>query len=68
MTVSERNILNVICYGIVVVWVYYIAWYSVRIFLFDRFVIPTESMDPTLLPGDCIIVDKTIFKTLIRKI
>ncbi|MEZ3551370.1 MAG: signal peptidase I [Muribaculaceae bacterium] len=61
MTVSERNILNVICYGIVVVWVYYIAWYSVRIFLFDRFVIPTESMDPTLLPGDCIIVDKTIF-------
>lgn len=30
-----------------------------HIFLFDQFIIPTESMIPTLLPGDRIIVDKS---------
>lgn len=32
----------------------------IRIFLFDQFITPTESMMPTLLPGDRIIVDKRI--------
>lgn len=36
------------------------SWYLMRIFLFDQFITPTESMEPTLLPGDRIIVDKTI--------
>ena len=38
----------------------YILWLLCRVFLFDQFVIPTESMTPTLLPGDRVIVDKTI--------
>ena len=38
----------------------YILWLLCRVFLFDKFVIPTESMSPTLLPGDRVIVDKTI--------
>ena len=38
----------------------YILWLLCRVFLFDQFVIPTESMSPTLLPGDRVIVDKTI--------
>ena len=38
----------------------YILWLFCRVFLFDQFVIPTESMSPTLLPGDRVIVDKTI--------
>ena len=38
----------------------YGLWLSCRVFLFDQFVIPTESMSPTLLPGDRVIVDKTI--------
>ena len=37
-----------------------ILWYLCRIFLADQFITPTESMMPTLLPGDRIIVDKTI--------
>ena len=31
-----------------------------RIFWFDQFVIPTSSMEPTLIPGDRILVNKTI--------
>lgn len=38
-----------------------------RIFLFDQFITPTESMMPTLLPGDRIIVDKTIAGARIYK-
>ena len=38
----------------------YGMWLMCRAFLFDQFVIPTDSMRPTLMPGDRIIVDKTI--------
>ena len=38
----------------------YILWLLCRVFLFDQFVIPTESMIPTLIPGDRVVVDKTI--------
>lgn len=38
-----------------------ISWYLTRIFLYDQFITPTESMMPTLMPGDRIIVDKTVF-------
>ena len=38
----------------------YGAWLLCRAFLFDQFVIPTDSMRPTLIPGDRVIVDKTI--------
>lgn len=61
MILSKRNILRSIRYCIVAVWCGYLTWYAMRIFLFDQFIIPTESMVPTLLPGDRIIVDKRIF-------
>ena len=38
-----------------------------RIFFFDKFVIPSDSMRPTLVAGDRIIVDKTIFGARIYK-
>ena len=50
-------ILSRICAAFVLI---YILWLLCRVFLFDQFVIPTESMTPTLLPGDRVIVDKTI--------
>lgn len=31
-----------------------------RVLLFDQFIIPTESMNPVLIPGDRVVVDKTI--------
>ena len=33
----------------------------VRVFIADIFVIPSRSMEPTLIPGDVILVNKTIF-------
>ena len=39
----------------------YVSWNLTRIFLYDQFITPTESMMPTLMPGDRIIVDKTVF-------
>ena len=38
----------------------YGVWLMCRAFLFDLFVIPSDSMCPTLIPGDRVIVDKTI--------
>lgn len=38
----------------------YCLWLLCRVFLFDIFVIPTDSMLPTLHPGDRIIVNKTL--------
>ena len=38
----------------------YTGWLLMRVFLVDQFIIPTESMEPTLLPGDRVIVNKTI--------
>lgn len=38
-----------------------------RIFFFDKFIIPSDSMKPTLVPGDRILVNKTIFGARIYK-
>ncbi|MDD6783575.1 MAG: signal peptidase I [Prevotellaceae bacterium] len=38
----------------------YGAWLTVRMLVFDYFTIPTQSMCPTLLPGDKVIVNKLI--------
>ena len=38
----------------------FVCWCLSRVFLYDQFITPTESMIPTLLSGDRIIVDKSI--------
>ena len=38
----------------------YMGWLLMRAFLVDQFIIPTESMEPTLMPGDRVIVNKAI--------
>lgn len=38
----------------------YMGWLLMRAFLVDQFIIPTESMEPTLMPGDRVIVNKMI--------
>lgn len=45
----------------------YGAWLLARAFVMDYFTIPTESMCPTLKPGDKVIVDKLIFGARIYK-
>ena len=36
------------------------GWLFLRIFICDQFVVPSESMMPTLLPGDRILVNKLL--------
>lgn len=38
----------------------YWSWMLVRMLLFDYFTVPSESMCPTLMPGDKVIVNKLI--------
>ncbi len=57
LIISKRLVIlllisTLVCYGF---------WFFSRIFLFDQFITPTESMIPTLLTGDRIIVDKRVF-------
>lgn len=51
-----KGIVIVLCSGVLL----YSTCLLMRLFLMDQFVIPTESMEPTLLPGDRIIVNKLI--------
>lgn len=60
MTWLKRNILNLIICCMAIYIICHAAWFATRIFLFDQFITPTESMMPTLMPGDRIIVDKRI--------
>lgn len=50
-----------VCFGVAVL--YFGNW----IFVSDKFIIPTESMAPTLIPGDRIVVNKLIFGARIYK-
>lgn len=54
------KILKWLVYVAVTIVLLYMLWLLCRVFLFDQFVIPTESMSPTLVPGDRVVVDKTI--------
>lgn len=59
MTANYRLIKGtgiVVCCGILL----YGTWLLMRTFLVDQFIIPTESMEPTLMPGDRVIVNKMI--------
>ncbi len=35
-----------------------VLWVGIRLFIFDSYIIPSESMEPALLPGDRVIVNK----------
>lgn len=59
-SMSVNTIVKYFCLTIVFTCLYYLLWLLMRIFLADQFITPTESMMPTLLPGDRIVVDKTI--------
>ena len=50
-----------VCFGLAVL--YFGNW----IFVSDKFIIPSDSMTPTLIPGDRIVVNKLIFGARIYK-
>ncbi len=49
------------CAGLWAVALCVVVHYARRALVADVFVVPSESMQPTLLPGDRVKVDKTIF-------
>lgn len=55
------RLFNLMLIVIVITIFGYFLWLTTHIFVYDQFITPTESMMPTLLPGDRIIVDKTVF-------
>lgn len=55
-----RIIARLISWAVMLAISFYMLWCLTRIFLYDQSITPTESMVPTLLPGDRIVVDKTI--------
>lgn len=50
-----------VCWFITALGLCHVVYYGSWIFLYDTFRIPTPSMEPTLIPGDKIIVNKLIF-------
>lgn len=57
--------LSMIMLSIVASCMLYCSWLLIRVFITDTFTIPTESMLPTLQPGDRIFVNKTLLGTRI---
>lgn len=53
--------LTIILYSTAAIPLLYIAWLCIRIFFFDYFTVPSNSMSPTITPGSKVIVNKNIF-------
>lgn len=56
----RKTIIKIALIAVCVYPAYLILHYARLIFVADQFVIPTTSMAPTLIPGDRVIIDKTI--------
>jgi len=57
-TIKALKILLAICLAIPAL---YFVWLLKRVFVSDNFIIPSDSMFPTLMPGDNVLVDKTLY-------
>lgn len=66
MSIAKR-IYNYIINAIISVAIIYGLWLLMRVYVFDYFTIPTESMYPTLKPGDKVIVNKLLMGARIYK-
>ena len=55
-----KSFLNTLFYSVIVVIAISLGYFTFRIFVADQFVIPSDSMSPTLLPGDRVWVNKLI--------
>lgn len=62
-----ETLLTVLIWGVTIYLAGWGGYYAIRAFVCDQFVIPTESMTPTLIPGDRILVNKLIFGARIYK-
>lgn len=61
------RVINIICLVIITGVVFSTIHYARRIFIAERFKIPSESMNPTLVPGDKVWVNKLLYGARIYK-
>ena len=64
VSINKKLCLKIIDIILMLIIVSILLWcgkLAVRIFCFDTFVIPSHSMEPTLIPGDKIIVNKILY-------
>ena len=54
------DIIQWLLYLVIVIMIMIGIYFGCRVYIVDQFVIPTSSMEPTLIPGDRIIVNKLI--------
>ena len=55
-----RNLLKCFFLGALAIPLLYLLWLLLRVCVFDYFTIPSESMMPTLRPGDKVVVNKLL--------
>ncbi|WP_298063642.1 signal peptidase I [uncultured Rikenella sp.] len=63
----KKNILKWGMRAVVLLAVLFVMKYVLWIFVWDRYPVPTDSMYPTIVPGDRIMVDKLVFGARIYK-
>lgn len=61
------KILNILTNIIISIFVIIILIFLIRIFIADRFYIPSHSMEPTVIRGDYVMINKLIFGARIYK-
>ena len=61
------SVLNIISTIIIIGFCIFFLYLGVKIFLFDQFPVPSYSMKPTIMPGDHILLNKTVFGARLYK-
>jgi len=61
------SIFNIISTIIITGFCILFFYLGVKIFLFDQFPVPSSSMEPTIMPGDHILMNKTVFGARLYK-
>ena len=62
-----ERLAKIILWGLGIGWGAFFFVFFIRVFVCDQFVVPSDSMLPTLIPGDRILVNKLIFGGRIYK-
>lgn len=52
-----NKVLNIFFYGVMI----FVIYLLLRVFIFDSYKIPSDSMRPTIIPGDYILVNKLAY-------
>lgn len=63
MNIARHRMKKPICQilaAVLLVPLLYLLWLLAHVFFFDVFIIPTDSMQPTLQPGDRVLVNKLV--------